>query len=73
MHAQANKSMQFSQLRGAKAAIERQKALLSKELQATKNILDMRDAQLHHDQRHQQVPAHILWRSGLFSIAGIWI
>ena len=47
--------MQITELRDAKAENERQTALLSKELQDTKDILHMRNAVLHHNQCDQQV------------------
>ncbi|CAL5219644.1 g1523 [Coccomyxa viridis] len=45
---------EITELRDAKAENERQTALLSKELQDTKDILHMRNAVLHHNQCDQQ-------------------
>ena len=47
--------MQITGLREAKAETERQRNVLSKELQATKDILHMRSAMLHRNQCDQQV------------------
>ncbi len=60
MRPQAYKRVQITELRGAKAESERQWAVVSKELQATRDILHMRNAMLHHNQCDQQVPVHML-------------
>ena len=52
--------MQITELREAKAEGERQKAALSRELQATRDVLHQRNAMLHRHQCDQQVPTRML-------------
>ena len=71
IHAETNKTVQITELRDAKAESERQTAILSKELQDTKDILHMRNVMLHHNQCDQQVFAHMLWQFKACSALGM--